>query len=216
VNGFEGSFLGDAGRIGPDTVMECGVCWWVYDPARGDDNWQIPPGTPFAELPGHWRCPGCDAPREQFMVLCRTGDEQVHRDRSAPVDQPALHERRDALQRAYQTAAGRMRGLPVYNDKLDIRIVGLQPWGEGMVCVAATPWCMNILLLPGEGSPPRMEGTKREVAFPSGTYTFVAGVLEGVGTVESCSLFSPMEQFDQPRSPGTRSASCSGSPRPGV
>ncbi len=49
--------------------MECGVCWQVYDPALGDDVWQVPPGTPFAALPGHWRCPRCDAPAERFLAL---------------------------------------------------------------------------------------------------------------------------------------------------
>ena len=67
MNGFEGSFLGVAGRIDPDSLLECGVCWWVYDPARGDDTWQIPAGTAFKELPGHWRCPNCDAAQDQFI-----------------------------------------------------------------------------------------------------------------------------------------------------
>lgn len=47
--------------------MECGVCWSVYDPADGDPVWQVPPGTPFAQLPDDWRCPHCDAPRLRFM-----------------------------------------------------------------------------------------------------------------------------------------------------
>ncbi len=56
-------------RPGPHTRMECGVCWEVYDPARGDDVWQVPPGTPFAALPDHWRCPRCDAARARFLEL---------------------------------------------------------------------------------------------------------------------------------------------------
>ena len=65
---FEGSYLGDAGRLPADARLECKICWWVYDPAQGDDVWQIPPGTPFAELPEDWCCPGCDAPKHKFMV----------------------------------------------------------------------------------------------------------------------------------------------------
>ncbi len=53
----------------PDARMECGVCWEVYDPAQGDDVWQVPPGTPFAALPEHWRCPRCDAAQERFLEL---------------------------------------------------------------------------------------------------------------------------------------------------
>ncbi|MDO6965965.1 rubredoxin [Rhizobium alvei] len=49
--------------------MECGICWHVYDPAEGDPVWQIPPGTPFSELPEDWRCPNCDALQSKFMRL---------------------------------------------------------------------------------------------------------------------------------------------------
>lgn len=66
---FEGSYLGDAGRLADDAVLECKICWHQYDPAHGDEVWQIPPGTPFAALPSHWRCPQCDGDREQFMVV---------------------------------------------------------------------------------------------------------------------------------------------------
>ncbi|MCX7892465.1 MAG: rubredoxin [Burkholderiales bacterium] len=69
VTRFEGTYLGDATRIGPATRLECKVCWYVYDPAAGDPHWQIPPGTPFAELPAHWTCPNCAGEKEQFMVV---------------------------------------------------------------------------------------------------------------------------------------------------
>jgi rubredoxin len=49
--------------------MECRICWYVYDPADGDDVWQIPAGTPFADLPSHWTCPGCSATQDQFLAL---------------------------------------------------------------------------------------------------------------------------------------------------
>jgi rubredoxin len=66
---FEGSYLGDEARIDDDARLECGICWWIYDPAVGDPVWQIPPDTPFAALPEHWRCPHCDAPKYRFMVV---------------------------------------------------------------------------------------------------------------------------------------------------
>jgi rubredoxin len=47
---------------------ECGVCWSVYDPAEGDLDAGVRPGTPFAELPAHWVCPHCEAPRSRFMA----------------------------------------------------------------------------------------------------------------------------------------------------
>lgn len=67
--GFEGSYLGDRTRLPADARLECKICWWVYDPAEGDAQWQIPPGVAFAELPAHWRCPQCDGDAEQFLVL---------------------------------------------------------------------------------------------------------------------------------------------------
>jgi len=66
---FEGSYLGDASKLAPEAKLECKVCWHVYDPALGDEYWQIPPGTPFAQLPAHWSCPECGCPKEQFMVV---------------------------------------------------------------------------------------------------------------------------------------------------
>ena len=51
------------------TRFECGICWTIYDPALGDSVWQIPPGIAFADLPAHWTCPNCDAPRTKFMAV---------------------------------------------------------------------------------------------------------------------------------------------------
>ncbi|MCW8845310.1 MAG: rubredoxin, partial [Gammaproteobacteria bacterium] len=56
-----------SGRIQAGTVLECRICWYVYDPALGDEVEQIPPGTPFSALPDHWRCPRCDAGRDKFL-----------------------------------------------------------------------------------------------------------------------------------------------------
>lgn len=53
----------------PATRMECGVCWYVYDPEAGDPTWQIAPGTPFSALPAHWTCPNCCAEQHKFLVL---------------------------------------------------------------------------------------------------------------------------------------------------
>lgn len=66
---FEGSYLGRDADLAPDARLECGICWWLYDPAEGDDLGQIAAGTPFAALPPHWSCPNCDAPRHKFMVV---------------------------------------------------------------------------------------------------------------------------------------------------
>lgn len=115
-----------------------------------------------------------------------------------PPERRTLRERQHQLLQAYLQVDQRMRTLPVYNPHLDVQIIGLQHWSEYLLCVAVTPWCMNILLLPGDDGGSRMEGTSRDVGFPSGNYSFIAGQLEGIGALEHCSLFSPMEQFDDP------------------
>jgi rubredoxin len=51
------------------TRYECRICWHVYDPAEGDDVWQIPPGTPFEDLPEDWTCPTCEAGKDKFIRL---------------------------------------------------------------------------------------------------------------------------------------------------
>lgn len=66
---FSGSFGGDLTKITPATRLECKICWWVYDPAEGDETRQIDPGTPFSALPWDWSCPTCSGSKDDFMVL---------------------------------------------------------------------------------------------------------------------------------------------------
>lgn len=56
-------------RLTDRTRLECRICWYVYDPAEGDDAGQVAPGTPFSELPDHWRCPQCDADAGLFLPI---------------------------------------------------------------------------------------------------------------------------------------------------
>ncbi len=51
------------------TKHECAVCGYVYDPEIGDDSQDIPPGTPFANLPDEWICPVCGASQEMFEAV---------------------------------------------------------------------------------------------------------------------------------------------------
>lgn len=44
----------------------CTVCGYVYDPAEGDPESEIVPGTPFEELPDDWVCPVCGASKDEF------------------------------------------------------------------------------------------------------------------------------------------------------
>jgi rubredoxin len=44
----------------------CEVCDYVYDPEKGDPTQDIPPGTPFEDLPEDWVCPDCGVGKEDF------------------------------------------------------------------------------------------------------------------------------------------------------
>ncbi len=44
----------------------CQVCGYVYDPALGDPDGGIAPGTPFDNLPDDWVCPVCGADKSSF------------------------------------------------------------------------------------------------------------------------------------------------------
>ncbi len=48
---------------------ECLVCGYVYDPAKGDPDAKIKPGTPFEELPDDWVCPVCGVGKDQFKKM---------------------------------------------------------------------------------------------------------------------------------------------------
>lgn len=182
---FEGSYLGDAGRLDDAARLECGVCWHVYDPADGDPVWEIAPGTPFSALPDHWRCPNCDAPREKFLAI---GTSQ------GVVSADPQRARVAKLVEAFRSVATQMRTLPVYNPMLGVDAVGFRPGPGGLAGVLITPWAMNLTFLPDD-SAGLIQGGKRVLVFPSGSYEFTAGEVAGFGWVESCSLFSPMAEF---------------------
>lgn len=44
----------------------CVVCQWVYDPAIGDPDGGIAPGTAFEDIPDDWVCPLCGVGKDQF------------------------------------------------------------------------------------------------------------------------------------------------------
>ena len=46
----------------------CKLCGWVYDPAVGDPDNNVPAGTPFEKIPEDWVCPVCGAGKEEFEI----------------------------------------------------------------------------------------------------------------------------------------------------
>lgn len=48
---------------------ECLSCGYVYEPTKGDNKNQVPPGTLFEDLSASWRCPVCGAKTQQFRNI---------------------------------------------------------------------------------------------------------------------------------------------------
>jgi rubredoxin len=58
-------------RLSPmstETVQQwiCESCGFIYDPAEGDPDGGIPPGTAFDDIPDDWYCPVCGARKADF------------------------------------------------------------------------------------------------------------------------------------------------------
>ncbi len=70
--GGNGAHEGDDNLPGVSTETEtkqlwiCTSCGFIYDPADGDPDGGIPPGTAFDEIPDSWFCPVCGARKADF------------------------------------------------------------------------------------------------------------------------------------------------------
>lgn len=55
-------------KKGPDMQKyRCTVCGYIYDPAIGDPDNGIKPGTAFESLPDTWVCPVCGVGKSEFV-----------------------------------------------------------------------------------------------------------------------------------------------------
>ena len=48
---------------------QCGPCGYIYDPAEGDPDSGIAPGTAFEDLPDDWCCPVCGVGKDMFEKM---------------------------------------------------------------------------------------------------------------------------------------------------
>jgi len=48
---------------------ECETCGYIYDPAVGDPDSGIAPGTAFADIPDDWVCPLCGVDKTMFVEV---------------------------------------------------------------------------------------------------------------------------------------------------
>jgi rubredoxin len=47
----------------------CNACGYIYDPAKGDPDNGVEPGTAFADVPSDWVCPDCGVGKEEFSPV---------------------------------------------------------------------------------------------------------------------------------------------------
>ena len=47
-------------------IWVCDVCGYEYDPAIGDADSGIAPGTEFEDIPDDWECPICGVDKTNF------------------------------------------------------------------------------------------------------------------------------------------------------
>jgi len=47
----------------------CILCSYVYDPAVGDPENGVEPGTPFESIPDEWVFPLCGAAKDEFEMV---------------------------------------------------------------------------------------------------------------------------------------------------
>ena len=47
----------------------CNPCGYTYDPAVGDPEHGIAPGTAFEDLPEDWVCPLCAVGKDEFSEI---------------------------------------------------------------------------------------------------------------------------------------------------
>jgi len=51
------------------TKWLCETCGWIYDPAVGDPDGGIAPGTAFENISDNWVCPACGVTKNDFTKI---------------------------------------------------------------------------------------------------------------------------------------------------
>ena len=55
--------------MNPSQKWICASCGFIYDPAEGDPDGGVPPGTAFEDIPDDWFCPVCGARKRDFVPV---------------------------------------------------------------------------------------------------------------------------------------------------
>ena len=85
---------------------ECDVCGYIYDPAEGDPDNGVKPGTSFEDVPSDWVCPLCGVGKEDF----------------SPVDQsPSAMRAHKKITWSFCLTANRYSALRIYLNRSTMR-----------------------------------------------------------------------------------------------
>ena len=108
------------------------------------------------------------------------------------------HNPGDAVEEAFlRIQRERMADVPILNLALSVEAIDFQRWQGCWLGIVVAPWCMSVLLIPGntENWIATGENKRRFVKFPAGDFAFLGSDEVEVGEYQSCSLFSPMDKF---------------------
>ena len=91
----------------------------------------------------------------------------------------------------------RMAGLPILHPRLSVAVIGARQWRQDWLGMLLTPWCMNLVIVPGSASTfvAGPVGSKQLIEFPVGAFEFIASDEAHIGAFAACSMFSPMQTF---------------------
>jgi [NiFe] hydrogenase assembly HybE family chaperone len=96
-----------------------------------------------------------------------------------------------------QVLMNSMQDMPMLHPDLQVEAVGFQLLEPYIVGVLITPWFMNLLLLSLQDAwQDRRISNKITMALPSGEYEFLVNEYKEGKHYLSCSLFSPMFEFE--------------------
>ena len=88
----------------------------------------------------------------------------------------------------------RMADIPILNFNLRVQAVDFQLFAQTWIGVLITPWFMNLLYFQADNT---LVGSKVAHLFPAGQFEFIVSYEKELGFYQSCSLYSPMFDFQQ-------------------
>ena len=105
----------------------------------------------------------------------------------------------DALQRHFATVAHeRMAGLAFLNPAIEVRVAHCQRVAGDWLAALVTPWCIQLVLLPGGGSlwEDSAPGLRRRVVLPAGELVFLGDAGEAnLPAYQYCPLIAPIDRM---------------------